>query len=310
MRRLLGVSAAALALSVAGSTAAYASDCPGGNGWDKGTPAGYKPGNGGPTKTSTDKCEFSVNGTDWKASVEVDEVNLKPADDGKVHVKVRTASDSASCTASLASYRTHGSTWQTSGKQVFHDWDTVTVKAGQTDTLDVAFPDVSCYAQIDLYYGNTKYDGDYNANDGYTHGDLPEGPNHAVIGDKKIAWWNGGTKDCTTQTVPSDSPAPPSTPTASESTPAASDSTTPATDDSTTPAAAESSASASASESESSASASASASASDSATTTSGGLAETGSNGTGVIAGGAALLLVAGGGVLFATRRRQASRRH
>lgn len=127
MRRLLGVSAAALALSVAGSTAAYA--CEGGKGWDKGTPAGYKPGNGGGTKTSTDKCEFSVDGTAWYSSVKVDNVTLTPGDDGKVHVQVRTASDSASCTASLASYRTHGPTWQTSGKQVFHDWDTVSVKA-------------------------------------------------------------------------------------------------------------------------------------------------------------------------------------
>jgi LPXTG-motif cell wall-anchored protein len=296
MRRLLGVSAAALALSVAGSTAAYA--CEGGKGWDKGTPSGYKPGNGGGTKTSTDKCEFSVDGTAWYSSVKVDNVTLTPGDDGKVHVQVRTASDSASCTASLASYRTHGSTWETSGKQVFHDWDTVSVKAGQTDTLDVAFPDVSCFAQIDLYYGNTKYDGNYNANDGYTHGDLPEGPNHAVIGDKKIAWWNGGTKDCTTQVVPSDSPTPTPTPSSVES--------TPATSESATPSPSESSASASASESTTSASASAS----ESTTTTAGDLAETGSNGTGVIAGGAALLLVAGGGVLFATRRRQAARRH
>jgi LPXTG-motif cell wall-anchored protein len=296
MRRLLGISAAALALSVAGSTAAYA--CEGGKGWDKGTPAGYKPGNGGGSKTSTDKCEFSVDGTAWYSSVKVDNVTLTPGDDGKVHVQVRTASDSASCTASLASYRTHGPTWETSGKQVFHDWDTVSVKAGQTDTLDVAFPDVSCFAQIDLYYGNTKYDGNYNANDGYTHGDLPEGPNHAVIGDKKIAWWNGGTKDCTTQTVPSDSPTPTPTPSSIES--------TPATSESATPSPSESSASPSASESTTSASASAS----ESTTTTTGDLAETGSNGTGVIAGGAALLLVAGGGVLFATRRRQAARRH
>lgn len=309
MRRLLGVSAAALALSVAGSTAAYA--CEGGKGWDNGKPAGYKPGDGGGTKTSTDKCEFSVNGTDWYASVKVDDVNLKPGEDGKVHVKVRTASDSSSCTVSLASYRTHGATWQTSGKQVFHDWDTATVKSGETDTLDVAFPDVSCFAQVDLYYGNTKYDGDYNAKDGYTHGDLPEGPNHAVIGDKKIAWWNGGTKDCTAQVVPSSSPSQ-SSPASESATPSSSESTTPASDEST-PAASESasesasasgSASASASESESSASASVSAS------TTSGDLAETGSNGTGVIAAGAALLVAAGGGVLFATRRRQAARRH
>ncbi|MFE2425250.1 LAETG motif-containing sortase-dependent surface protein [Streptomyces sp. NPDC059373] len=293
MRRLLGVSAAALALSVAGSTAAYA--CEGGSGWNKGTPAGYKPGNGGGTKTSTDKCEFSVDGTNWYASVKVDDINLKAGDDGKVHVKVRTSSDSASCTASLASYRTHGATFETSGKQVFHDWDTATVKSGQTDTLDVAFPDVGCFAQVDLYYGNTKYDGDYNANDGYTHGDLPEGPDHAVIGDKKIAWWNGGTKDCTAQVIPSSSP--------SESA-SASESATPSASASTTPSSGESSPAASASASASDVAASASASAS------SGDLAETGSNGTGALAAGAAVLVAAGAGVLFATRRRQAARRH
>ncbi|MGI5252248.1 LAETG motif-containing sortase-dependent surface protein [Actinacidiphila glaucinigra] len=312
--RLLGVSAAAVALSAMGATSAWAGDCPGGKGWDKGGHHGYQPGHGGGTKTTTDRCEFSLDGTAWYPSVKVDDVNLKPGEDGKVHVKVRVADGSASCTVSLASYRTHGPTFQTSGKQVFHDWDTVKITTG-TDTLDVAVPDVTCFAQVDLYYGNKKYDGVLDANDGYEHGDLPEGPNHAVIGDKKIAWWNGGTKDCTTQTVPSTPPATstPTTPSGDETTPAG-DETTPAGGEETTPAATETpSATAPASES---APASAAPSESVEAETSaspnggSGDLAETGSSNVGMLSAAAAVLLAAGGGVVLATRRRQAARRH
>lgn len=310
--RLLGVSAAAVALSAMGATSAWAGNCPGGKGWDKGGHHGYKPGQGGGTKTTTDRCEFSLDGAAWYSSVKVDDVNLKPGEDGKVHVKVRVADGSSSCTVSLATYRTHGPTFQTSGKQVFHDWDTVKITE-DTDTLDVSVPDVTCFAQVDLYYGNKKYDGVLDANDGYEHGDLPEGPNHAVIGDKKIAWWNGGTKDCTTQTVPT-TPATstPTTPSGGETTPAG-DETTPAGEE-TTPAATETpSATAPASES---ASASASPSGSVEAETSespnggSGDLAETGGGNVGTLAAVAAVLLAAGGGVVLATRRRQAARRH
>ncbi|MDX3072105.1 LPXTG cell wall anchor domain-containing protein [Streptomyces sp. NPDC088354] len=314
--RLLGVSAAAVALSAAGATSAWASDCPGGKGWNNGGHHTYKPGHGGGTKTSTDRCEFSLDGTNWYASVKVDDVTLKPADDGKVHVKVRVADGSSSCTVSLASYRTHGATFETSGKQVFHDWDTVSITNG-TDTLDVAVPDVTCFAQVDLYYGNKKYDGVMNANDGYEHGPLPEGPDHAVIGDKKIAWWNGGTKDCSEQTVPSTPPssAPPTT--APPTTPAGGDETTtpPATDTPTPTASVPASDSATPSAS-GSASASAPASspaavdAAQSPNGESGDLAETGSGNVGMVSAAAALLLLAGGAVVFASRRRQAARRH
>ncbi|MYX35432.1 MULTISPECIES: LAETG motif-containing sortase-dependent surface protein [unclassified Streptomyces] len=311
--RLLGVSAAAVALTAVGATSAWAGDCPGGKGWDRGGHHGYKPGQGGGTKTSTDRCEFSLDGTAWYPSVKVDDVNLKPGEDGKVHVKVRVADGSASCTVSLASYRTHGPTFQTSGKQVFHDWDTVKITTS-TDTLDVAVPDVTCFAQVDLYYGNKKYDGVLDANDGYEHGDLPEGPNHAVIGDKKIAWWNGGTKDCTTQTVPS-TPATstPTTPSGDETTPAG-DETTPAGGEETTPAATETpSATAPASESAPASAApseSVEAETSESPNGGSGDLAETGSSNVGMLSAAAAVLLAAGGGVVLATRRRQAARRH
>ncbi|MEU6346756.1 LPXTG cell wall anchor domain-containing protein [Streptomyces sp. NPDC046977] len=314
--RLLGVSAAAVALSAAGATSAWAGDCPGGKGWDKGGHHTYKPGHGGGTKTSTDRCEFSLDGTDWYQSVKVDDVTLKPAEDGKVHVKVRVADGSSSCTVSLASYRTHGATFETSGKQVFHDWDTVTITNG-TDTLDVAVPDVTCFAQVDLYYGNKKYDGVMDANDGYEHGPLPEGPDHAVIGDKKIAWWNGGTKDCSTQTVPSTPPttAPPTTPSGGDETTTPPASATPSTSapvtGSETPSAsAPASDSPSASDSVSASASSPAVDAAQSPNGDSGDLAETGSGNVGMVSAAAALLLLAGGGVVFASRRRQAARRH
>ncbi|WP_405471544.1 LAETG motif-containing sortase-dependent surface protein [Streptomyces canus] len=304
LRRLLGTGAATLAFSAALASVASASDCPGGKGWEDG--GSYKPGTGAGSKTETDRCEFSLDGKNFFASVKVDDLNLKPTDDGKVHVKVRAAGDASTCTASLASYRAHGPTFATSGEQVFHDFDTVTVKAGAVDSLDISIPDVGCYAQIDLYRGNTKFDGKLDANDGLPHGDLPKGPDHPVIKDKLIAAWNGGTKDCTTtQTPPATPPASESTPPASESTPPASESTPPASE-STPPA------------SETPSTSTPTPSASESTTTpgaptpNGGGgdnLAETGaSSNTPLIAGGAAVLLAGGAGIVLATRRRKASR--
>ncbi len=138
--------------------------------------------------------------------MKVDDQNLKPTEDGKIHIKVRTAGDASTCTASLASYTAHGPTFATSGQQAFVDFDTVTVKKGQTDSLDIAVPDEGCFAQIDLYRGAVKFDGNPAAGDGLVHGDLPKGPDHTVIKDKLIAAWNGGTKDCTTKESPSPRP--------------------------------------------------------------------------------------------------------
>ena len=59
---------------------------------------------------------------------------------------------------------------------MFVDFDSVTVKQGQTDSLDIAVPDAGCYAQIDLYRGAVKFDGKLDAKDGFEHGDLPKGP--------------------------------------------------------------------------------------------------------------------------------------
>ncbi|MFD3582005.1 LAETG motif-containing sortase-dependent surface protein [Streptomyces sp. NPDC058683] len=302
-RRLLGTGLASFALcaaSVAGASGAFAHGTPGGDGWKSG--GHYSPGTGAGTETGTDKCQFSVDGSNFFDSVKVDDQNLKVTDDGKVHIKVRAADGAASCTASLASYLAHGATFATSGEQIFIDFDSVTVKQGQTDSLDIAVPDAGCFAQIDLYRGAVKFDGEKDANDGFEHGDLPAGPDHAVIKDKLIASWNGGTKDCATGESSSPSPSP----SASESTPA----------EETTPPAAETP---SPSESESTGTATPSASASESTTapasapsTNSGGggdLAETGaSSTTPLVAGGAAVLLAGGAAIVIATRRRKATR--
>lgn len=310
--RFVGVGAAALALSTAAATSAYAGDCPGGHGWNKGHQTGYKPGQGAGVKTATDLCEFSLDGQTWKGSVQVDDLNLKPSEDGKVHVKVRAAKDAASCTASLASYRTHGATWETSGNQVFHDFDTVKVKSGAGDTLDIAVPDVGCFAQVDLYRGAVKYDGLKGANDGFEHGDLPVGPQHAVILDKLIASWNGGTKNCTEQTIPSTPASPPSTPATStpSDTPTDETSTTPAPPASSAPAPSETVSGAESSPAAANSPSPAGDVDAVASESPAGGLAETGSSNVGITVGGAAVLLAAGGAALLITRRRQAARRH
>ncbi|MFF5185235.1 LAETG motif-containing sortase-dependent surface protein [Streptomyces sp. NPDC000345] len=309
VRRLLGTGAASLTLcaaSVAAASGAWAhSGTPGGDGWNTG--GHYQPGTGAGTETGTDRCQFSLDGKNFFDSVRVDDQNLKPTQDGKVHVSVRTAGDASTCTASLASYLAHGATFGTSGEQVFVDFDSVTVKPGQTDTLDISVPDAGCYAQIDLYRGAVKFDGKLDAKDGFEHGDLPKGPDRPVIKDKLIAAWNGGTKDCTvTEQPPSSSP--PAGGGESPSAPASSAPPSDSSSESTTP-----SPTASESESESGTPApSASESTTAPATTPHGGggdLAETGANSaTPLIAGGAAALLLGGAAIVVATRRRRATR--
>ncbi|MDT9699839.1 LAETG motif-containing sortase-dependent surface protein [Streptomyces sp. P17] len=303
-RRLLGTGAASLALcaaSVAAASGAFAHGTPGGDGWKSG--GQYQPGTGAGTETATDRCQFSLDGTNFYDSVKVDDQNLKPTDDGKVHIRVRTAGDAATCTASLASYLAHGPTFATSGEQIFVDFDTVTVKPGQTDSLDIAVPDAGCFAQIDLYRGAVKFDGELDADDGFVHGDVPKGPDRPVIKDKLIAAWNGGTKNCTTapETPETTPPASPSTP--EESTPASEPPAeeTPATEPPSEPP-------------------SESAPTPTPATTTppaaapspdggDGDLAETGADSSTLpITIGAAVLLACGGAIVVATRRRRSSR--
>ncbi|WP_018547761.1 LAETG motif-containing sortase-dependent surface protein [Streptomyces sp. LaPpAH-108] len=314
-RRLLGTGAASLALcaaSVAAASGAWAHGAPGGDGWKAG--GRLTPGTGAGTVTGTDACEFSLDGTRFFASVKVDDQNLRPTEDGKVHIKVRTAGDAASCTASLASYLAHGATWATSGQQALVGFDTVSVKRGETGSLDIAVPDAGCFAQVDLYRGAVKFDGDLDAKDGLVHGDLPKGPDHAVIKDKLIAAWNGGTKECSIEAQPT--PAAPTTPaeTASPSATAPeSDSGSVSPSASAPESAAESASPSTKAESGSSASPSASvkdtaAAASPSANGGSGDLAETGGgSNSGLIAGAAAALVAAGAAAVVVSRRKRAT---
>ncbi|MDT0389068.1 LAETG motif-containing sortase-dependent surface protein [Streptomyces dubilierae] len=299
-RRLLGTGAAALVLCAASATTAFAHGAPGGDGWSSG--GSYKPGTGAGTETGTDRCQFSLDGTTFSDSVKVDDQNLKPTEDGKVHIKVRAAGDAAGCTASLASYLAHGPTFATSGEQVFVDFDTVTVKPGGTDSLDIAIPDKGCFGQIDLYRGAVKFDGELDAKDGFEHGELPKGPDRPVIKDKLIAAWNGGTEDCTKR-PPAEEEPPASTPPATPSQPA--EGTTPPASPSEP-----SEPSAPPSEDTDSPTPSASESTPTAPKPNGGGgdLAETGADGnTGPIALGAAALL-AGGAALVVTTRRRAKR--
>ncbi|MBW8702056.1 hypothetical protein MBT84_20820 [Streptomyces sp. MBT84] len=289
VRRLLMTGAAALTLTAVTGGAAWAGGTPGGDGWNKGG-RGYASGKGPGTVTQADHCQFSLDGGAFTDSVRVDDQNLKPTEDGKIHIKVRAAGDATTCTASLASYRAHGATFNTSGLQVFHDFDSVTVERGATDSLDISVPDAGCFAQIDLYRGKVKYDGNLGANDGFEHGELPKGPDRPVIKDKLIASWNGGTKDCTAQppTTPPASTPPASVP---ATTPPAPGPATPASPSASTPPADESSAPAAPTPNGGS-------------STPPGDLAETGGGNALPIAAGAAVLVVAGAGIALATRRR------
>ncbi|MEU6243392.1 LAETG motif-containing sortase-dependent surface protein [Streptomyces sp. NPDC047024] len=321
-RRLLGTGAASLALcaaSVAAASGAWAHDAPGGDGWKSG--GHLTPGTGAGTETRTDACEFSLDGTRFFASVKVDDQNLKPTEDGKVHIKVRAAGNAASCTASLASYLAHGATWATSGQQALVGFDTVSVKQGGTDSLDIAVPDAGCFAQVDLYRGAVRFDGDLDAKDGLVHGDLPKGPDHAVIKDKLIAAWNGGTKECSIAAQPT--PEAPTTPTqtGTETGTASPSATTPESDSASASASAPASEAAAPSTGAESGSAGSSASpsadvkdaaaapsASPSANGGSGDLAETGGgNGSGLIAGAAAALVAAGAAAVVVSRRKRAT---
>ncbi|WP_250400841.1 LAETG motif-containing sortase-dependent surface protein [Streptomyces cellostaticus] len=297
-RRLLGTGAASLALcaaSVAAASGAWAHGTHGGDGWKTG--GHYAPGTGAGTETGTDRCQFSLDGVSFFDSVKVDDQNLRPTEDGKVHVKVRAAEDAAGCTASLASYLAHGASFATSGEQVLVGFDTVAVKPGETDSLDIAVPDAGCFAQVDLYRGAVRFDGRTDANDGFEHGDLPKGPDHPVIKDKLIAAWNGGAKDCTGTPEEPQSPSP-SAPAEESAGPG--------------PSASESSAAPSPSSSESAPAPSPSESRAGSVPTPNGGgddggdLAETGGGGdSGLIAGGAAVLVAGGAAFVLLARRRR-----
>ncbi|MEE1929964.1 LAETG motif-containing sortase-dependent surface protein [Streptomyces sp. TRM 70351] len=213
--RLAGSSALAALLAVSVSATAHAtgphSGGHGGKGWDSDRAQPYGPEQEVPGGTrSASKCEFSVNGERWTAASGLR--SIKPADDGTISLDVR--GDGGACTVSLASFLAHGPTFATSGKQVLVDHSTVSLDAEATGTLTVKVPDATCFAQIDLYKGSTRYDG----GEGPGHGPVPEGPDKPVIGDKLIAAWNGpaqGGENCIgkpEQPQPTPSPSEPEVP--------------------------------------------------------------------------------------------------
>ncbi|MET8780492.1 LAETG motif-containing sortase-dependent surface protein [Streptomyces sp. NPDC004589] len=300
VRRLLMTGAAALTLTAVTGGAAWAGGTPGGDGWNKGG-RGYASGKGPGTVTRADHCQFSLDGSAFTDSVRVDDQNLRPTEDGKIHIKVRVAGDATTCTASLASYRAHGATFNTSGLQVFHDFDSVTVERGATDSLDISVPDAGCFAQIDLYRGKVKYDGNLGANDGFDHGDLPKGPDRPVIKDKLIASWNGGTKDCTAQPPSTPETTPPASVPPASTPPVSAPATTPPASSPATPASPSASASTPPADESS---APAAPTPNGGSSTPPGDLAETGGGNALPIAAGAAVLVAAGAGIALATRRR------
>lgn len=132
-RRAVVVGAAAVSLVITASSGAWAHDTPGGKGWEENDSHAYTAQDTTPAQDMSGDCEFSLDGQTWVAAVKVDDMSLTPGDDGKVHVQVRPARGSTGCTVSLASYRTHGATWNTFGLQVFHDFDPVSVRSGASN---------------------------------------------------------------------------------------------------------------------------------------------------------------------------------
>ncbi|OII65536.1 hypothetical protein BJP40_01195 [Streptomyces sp. CC53] len=195
-----------LRLLAGASGTARADGPPPGRGWEAGDAAGYEPGDGAGVVSPAGACEFSVDGVVWRGQVKLGPARLKSGKDGTVRVRVRSAGRQT-CVASLASYRTHGATWKSSGLQVFHDWDTITVAGQATGVLRIAVPDAGCFGQVDLYRDDVVYDGLLDARDGRRHGPLPQGPDRPVIKERLIAAWNGGTRDCVPRQTPEPDPS-------------------------------------------------------------------------------------------------------
>ena len=145
-------------------------------------------------------------------------------------------------TISLASYTAGGATWETSALQGFVGVAHVTLDKDHTSgVLTVPLPTGGdgkpCFGQLDLYFGDTVYDGKAGAG----HGPLPHYPDSTTPPPKNlIAAWNGGTDKCAPPVTPPSSPpssshpTPPSTPpTSAPSTPPTSAPSTPSTPPST-----------------------------------------------------------------------------
>lgn len=150
-------------------------------------------------------------------------------------IQVQLTEKAKNCTGSiavsLASYDTHGATWETSGgKQTFVDYDTTTLSNTPQDAsshvLKVKLPTSSaaatCFGQIDLYFGKTVYDGKPG------DGALPDYNGKVAVPGypELIAAWNGTDAGGCAVTPPTTSP---STPVTTPTTPPTSPSTHPST---------------------------------------------------------------------------------
>ncbi|MFC4330778.1 LAETG motif-containing sortase-dependent surface protein [Streptomyces andamanensis] len=302
---VLSTTAAVLLVSAGSTFSAYAASASGAGAQQ----SSFHPNQNAAGSRVDSPCRFSVDGHTWLPSSEARKLDLSSGDNGKLHIGVR-AGKGDTCTVSLAAYLTHGPSWQTSGKQEFLDFDTVTVSHGATGQLTITAPGKDCFTQIDLYKGDVKHDG--------KTADLPEGPDHPVFTGNLIAAWQGGTTVChvpetpstptpsaSTSTPPAES-TPPATPTPSASQPSApgtptpsasvpsspSTPSTPATTTSTAPAGAVPVTPRPSQSGDSSQP-----------------LAETGSSNTVPLAAGAAALVAAGAGALVIARRRRTAQK-
>ncbi|MEV8100324.1 hypothetical protein [Kitasatospora sp. NPDC085879] len=182
---------------------------------------------------------------------------------------------------SLASYSAEGPTWSTSGTQRFLGWATTLIdQQNPVARLDVSAYKPACFGQIDLYGGNRKFDG--------VQAPLPKYPG-STVPSNMIAAWNGGAA-CPTpppspgNSAPKPTPASP-TPHSSSPSPASAPprSAAPVPPVSSAPPGGTVSFPPS--------------------------LAQTGSSGTGLIAGLSVVTLAVGCGTLYLTRRSR-HRRH
>jgi hypothetical protein len=271
--RFAGVGALAIALPLAVAGTAFACNWSGGS---------QPPGATGCDSLTQTDFEFTVS--DGTSSSQWAPAAVDPGlnNDGKfaistARVRVKAGVDLGSCSlpVSLASYSTHGSTWQSSGTQTLYSWTHATISASTPQvTLTVQTPTASCFQQEDLYFGNARYTGQTAPS--YPNGVYPPT-------DLLIAGYNGGTTGGSTCSSTPPVTTPPVTPTPTGPVPSVSATATgPGVLGSGTPA----------------------------ATPTAAKLAHTGGGDTMLYAGGAAALLALGGAGVFGTRKFAAKRTH
>jgi LPXTG-motif cell wall-anchored protein len=258
------------------------------------------------------QLQYSTDGGHWTKS---DWMRSAPT---SVEVKLTgKATKGCSYPVSLATYKTEGSSWETSGTQTFLGVDQATLsKEKPRATLQVKGLDKTvCNGQIDLYGNNKVYDGNNGTK-------LPHFPD-STSPENLISHWNGEFEDCNKggESMP---PAPGGGDDNNTTPPTGGDDSTPPSDENTTPPAEGGSDVTPTPTASTPASGTPSASASPSSSAPAGGgagpsgtpvaqpvsdtpvLAETGSDSsqtTTFVAAGAALVVIGAGAVVFTRRR-------